>query len=66
MEKNQALLKNNWNFLNLLATIINAYYEIGNYGKAKQYCIKTLEIEPNFDWVKNVLYPKTLKKLENE
>lgn len=62
LEKNPALLKDNWNYLNLLATIINAYYEIGNYGKAKHYCIKTLEIEPNFDWVKNVLYPKTLKK----
>lgn len=63
LEKNPALLKDNWNYLNLLATIINAYYEIGNYEKAKQYCIKTLAIEPNFDWVKNVLYTKIKKNL---
>ncbi len=62
MEKNPASLKNNWNYLNLLATIINAYYEIGEYEKAKMYCIKTLEIESQFDWIKNDLYPKTLKK----
>ncbi|MGC9385086.1 MAG: hypothetical protein ACP5D6_10845, partial [Kosmotogaceae bacterium] len=66
LDKNHASLNDNWNYLNLLATIINAYYEIGNYEKAKQYCIKTLAIESNFDWVKNVLYPKTLKKTENE
>ncbi|GAB1415712.1 hypothetical protein MASR2M117_11180 [Paludibacter sp.] len=63
LEKNPPSLKSNWNYLNLLATIINAYYEIGKYEKAKQYCIKALAIEPNFDWVKNVLYPKIKKKL---
>ena len=59
MEKDPEILKSNWNYLNLLATIINAYHEQG------QYCIKTLSIEPEFDWVKNHLYPKILKRIKN-
>lgn len=65
MEKNPSAIKNNWNYLNLLATIINAYYEQEQYEMAKKYCIIALAIEPEFDWVKNQLYPKTLKKLNN-
>jgi tetratricopeptide (TPR) repeat protein len=53
---------NNWNYLNLLATIINAYMELEQYEKAKYYCVKTLSVEPNFDWVKNKLYPQVLKQ----
>ncbi len=63
IEKNPTLLKNNWNYLNLLATIINAYYETGKYDLAKKFCIKTLAIEPQFYWVKDQLYPQTLKKI---
>ncbi len=66
MEKNLASLKGNWNYLNLLATIINAYYEIGKFELAEKYCIKTLAIEPEFDWVKNKLYPKIQKQLNDE
>lgn len=53
----------NWNYLNLLATIINAYIELEQFEKAKYYCEKTLSIEPHFDWVKNKLYPQVLKQL---
>ena len=53
-----------WNYLSLLATVINAYIEIEDYAKAKEYCLKTLKTEPDFDWVKNELYPKTLKYLK--
>jgi len=63
MEKNPENLKNNWNYLNLLATLINAYYEQEQYKLAEKYCQITLKVEPNFDWVKNHLYPKVLKKL---
>lgn len=62
MENNEQLSQN-WNYLNVLATIVNAYIELEQYDKAKEYCVKTLEIEPNFDWVKNELYPQILKKL---
>ncbi|MGC8804230.1 MAG: hypothetical protein ACP5PS_10765 [Bacteroidales bacterium] len=66
MEKNANSLIGNWNYLNLLVTIINAFYEVGQYETAKRYCEKTLAIEPQFDWVKNHVYPKVLKKLKNE
>lgn len=66
MEKHPDDLKYNWNYLNLLATIINAYSELGNYELAQTYCIKTLAIEPEFDWVKNKLYPKIIKILKDE
>lgn len=55
--------KQNWNYLNLLATIINAYLELEQYDMAKKYCLKTLAIEPEFDWVKNKLYPEILKNI---
>lgn len=53
----------NWNYLNLLATIINAYIELEQYQKAKYFCDKTLAIEPHFDWVKRILYPQVLKQI---
>lgn len=56
----------NWNYLNLLATVINAYFDLEQYEQAKHYCSKTLSLEPRFRWVKNNLYPKVLKGLQNE
>jgi tetratricopeptide (TPR) repeat protein len=66
LERKQEMLKNNWNYLNLLTNIIDTYYEEKNYVMAKQYCNKALTIEPNFNWVKNKLYPKVLAKLKGE
>lgn len=63
IEKDISALTNNWNYLNLLSTIINAYYETEEYQKAQIYCIKALKIEPQFDWIKNVLYPRILEKI---
>lgn len=62
-ESNKILDSQNWNYLNLLAIIINAYIELNQYDKANEYCIKTLAVEPRFDWVKNSLYPQVLKNL---
>jgi len=47
--------------LNLLATLVNAYYEMKEYQKAAAFA-KALEAEPEFEWVRNTLYPQTLKK----
>lgn len=58
MEENKPSMEKNWNYLNLLGTIITAYKEVGNYSLAKYYCHKALEIAPDFDWVKNKLYPE--------
>ena len=63
LESDKALLVNNWNYLNLLAIIIDAYYQMEEYAEAKKFCIKTLDIEPDFNWVKDELYPKIIKKL---
>lgn len=65
IETNPNLHTNNWNYLNLLATIINAYYEMGKNEKAKTYCIKTKAIETNFDWVNNIICPHKNEKLQN-
>jgi len=62
MEKKPEILKNNWNYLNLLSAMINVCCEQKHYELAKKYCIKALVIEPKFDWVKNQLYPKILKQ----
>ncbi len=54
----------NWNYLNLLIALINAYMDTNLYEAAKKYCLKTLALEPGFDWVKNNLYPQVLKNLK--
>ena len=61
MEKNTSSMHQNWNYLNLLVILIHAHIDAGQYTKAKEYCIKALRIEPEFDWVKNNLYPEILK-----
>ncbi|MGC9150846.1 MAG: hypothetical protein ACP5F6_03685 [Microbacter sp.] len=63
MEKNPGFTVHNWNYLNLLATLIQAYMEFYQYDNAKAYCKKTLAIEPNFDWVKNHLCPQLHQKI---
>jgi tetratricopeptide (TPR) repeat protein len=62
MESQKDRIVNNWNYLNLLATLINAYVELGDLDKAANYCNKTRKIEPNFDWVNNTLCPNIQKK----
>lgn len=63
MESNPKQLPGNWNYLNLLATIINAYIDLEQYSSAHDYCIKTLRLEPDFKWVKNELLPLIRNKL---
>ncbi len=66
MEKEPKKLKNNWNYLNLLVSIIKTYISQEEFLSAKQYCIKALKFEPRFNWVKKQLYPQVLKQLEDE
>lgn len=66
MEESNLVLHNNWNYLNLLSIIIDAAIQTNNYAQAHDYCIIALKISPDFGWVKDELYPKTLKKLKNE
>ncbi len=62
MEENRRLTLNNWNYLNLLATIGQAYSKTGNYNMAQSYYQKALRVEPGFAWVKDELLPELRKK----
>lgn len=63
MEKSEIYTKENWNYINLLARIGNAYLELENYQNAQSYFDKILIMEPNFTWVKDELYPKLKNKM---
>lgn len=66
MEKDRVELKNDWNYLSLLTNMAEAYTEMKEYDKADEYYKHILEIEPNFNWVKNELYPNFIKNSNDE
>ncbi|MBN2664542.1 MAG: hypothetical protein JXR68_12905 [Bacteroidales bacterium] len=66
MEQNLTVYINDWNYINLLVTIAQAYTDNENYILAKKYYEIILSIEPDFLWVKNELYPQILKLSSNE
>ena len=66
MEKDPQYLKQNWNYLSLLAIITEAYTEIKEYDKAEEYYKQILTIEPKFHWVKNELHSNFIKNSNNE
>lgn len=66
MEGNPNNLKEDWNYLSLLVNIGQAYTEMKEYDKAEASYKQILEIEPNFNWVKNELYPNFIKKRNDE
>lgn len=55
---------NNWNYLSLLGTIIQAYIETENEERAKYYYDLAFQVEPNFHWLINDL-SKKLSTLSN-
>ncbi len=57
LEKNGNNL-NNWQYLSLLTSITNAYYQMGNKKKAQEIYAKTTATEPEFLWIKQNLGPK--------
>ena len=64
MEADSALIKENWNYLSLLTVIAQAYSYMDDYDLSVLYLKKILEIEPDFVWVRNELYPQIVKKME--
>lgn len=58
MTRNPEKIKNDWNYLSLLAMIVMTYKELKQYELAKYYCEKALKTEPEFLWVKLDLYPE--------
>lgn len=63
MEQKESQIENDWNYLNLLTVIAQAYESTGQYNQALQYYEKILMTEPGFEWVKDELYPKLKEKL---
>lgn len=57
MEAKALQTQKNWNYLSLLAVLATAYYETGDREKALLVLEKCLNVEPNFKWIKNELYP---------
>lgn len=55
-----------WNHLSLYTTIIMAYMELKEYDKAEKYCLEVLELEPEFKWIRDDLYPEIKKKKSYE
>ena len=65
MERNPDFKVHNWNYLHVLACLINTCMELKQYETARKYCLKALSFEPGFVWVKQTLYPQVLKKLSS-
>jgi tetratricopeptide (TPR) repeat protein len=65
MEKNASGISENWNYLNLLTSIAQSYYYLGDYMTSKYYLDKMLKIEPGFKYVNNELYPQVINKMKN-
>ena len=56
--------RNDWNYLSILVSIAQTYTKLGKFQEAKKYYESILKIEPEFDWVKNILLPELHKKMK--
>ncbi len=65
MERNKDDIKGNWNYLSLLIVIAQSYSYTDDFKSSVYYMDMILQIEPDFSYVKNELYPQVLKKYKN-
>lgn len=65
MEKSDNI-RFNWLYLNTLALLGKAYENTAEIIKAKATYEKALKAEPDFNWIKNELYPKILKNEKSQ
>ena len=63
LEKDQAGLAGNWNYLNLLTLIAQSYSSVNDYPMARSTYEFILRLEPGFIYVRDDLYPQLLKKM---
>ena len=54
----------NWLYLNTLTWLAVSYEKLNDYNNAEIIYQKILAIEPEFQWVKNELFPKFLKNTQ--
>ncbi len=55
MKKQESLYKDNWLYMNLLLTIADIYKTKKDYESTKQYYLEALELEPEYEFVKNYM-----------
>ena len=65
LEKEADSVSENWNYLSLLIVIGQTYTYLKDYPSAQKTYNYILDIEPGFTYVRDDLYPKLLKKMEN-
>jgi tetratricopeptide (TPR) repeat protein len=66
MEMDPESLSGDWNYLSLLTLIGQTYTYLKDYASAKKSYEEILKLEPGFIYVKDDLYPKLLKEMENQ
>jgi tetratricopeptide (TPR) repeat protein len=65
VEKDPEFIPGNWNYMSLLVVIGQTYTYLKDYTSAQKVYDNILKIEPEFLYVKDDLYPKLLKKMDN-
>lgn len=55
MSREETLYKDNWLYMNLILTIADIYKNKKDYETTKQYYLEALELEPDYEYVKELL-----------
>jgi tetratricopeptide (TPR) repeat protein len=66
LEKNPEETKGNWNYLNVMTLIGQAYTALEDYNAARTIYESTLKFEPGFTYVRDELYPGLKKKMDKK
>lgn len=66
LEKDPEETKGNWNYLNVMTLIGQAYTALEEYNSASMIYENTLKFEPGFTYVRDELYPELKKKMNKK
>ena len=66
MEKDPRLTEKNWNYLSMMAFLMQVYDGTGDLASARKTGEVILKKEPRFVWVRDELYPGILKKVNQK
>ena len=61
-EEDTQLTEKNWLYLNTLMGLAAAYVKTGHIKRADQTYLKILEVEPDYIWIRDDVYPKFREK----
>ena len=62
--RGQSKIREDWVYLNLLATLAQSYESFNQLNEAKDYYLKLLSIQPDYVWVKDTMLPDLEIKME--